>query len=118
MASSLPAYYSIKIVVFQNAEDSGKNVEIKKPVLLKEVDMFQSLEPSVKKKKKKKLVPKPPKTISKSRESNKSSSPTLQPEKGQKGSKRVTWAETKSLVEVKHFEVDEDERRFKIFRIH
>ena len=30
MASSLPAYYSIKIVVFQNAEDSGKSVEIKK----------------------------------------------------------------------------------------
>ena len=92
-----------------------KNAEEEKPVLLREVDIFQSLEPSVKKLKKlKKLKPQTPKADSKIiKESSKPSSSSGQPEQDEKGRKRVSWAAAKDLVTVKHFEVDEEERNFK-----
>ena len=92
-----------------------KNAEEEKPVLLREVDIFQSLEPSVKKLKKlKKLKPKTPKADSKKfKESSKPSSSTGQSEPDEKGRKRVSWAAPKDLATVKHFEVDEEERNFK-----
>ena len=88
-----------------------KNAEIEKPLRLKEVDMFGSLEPTLKKMKKSK--PKTPKAVSKSKESSKQSSSNLQQEKVEKGRKSVSWAAPHRLVKIKYFEVDEDEGSFK-----
>jgi len=88
-----------------------KNADIEKPLRLKEVDMFGSLEPTLKKMKKSK--PKTPKAVSKSKESSKPSSSNLQQEKVEKGRKSVSWAAPHRLVKIKYFEVDEDEGSFK-----